>query len=52
MVWPDQSRYDGEFRDGKMEGHGIKYLAKGDRYVGMFKDDLKNGTGIWYSVKD
>lgn len=24
LVWPDQSRYEGEFKNGKMEGHGIK----------------------------
>ena len=48
MVWPDMTRYEGEFKNGLMEGHGIKQFAKGDRFVGTFKEDLYNGLGVWY----
>ena len=39
MVWPDQSRYEGDFKMGKIEGHGNKEFANGNRYVGMWKND-------------
>lgn len=52
MVWPDQTRYEGEFRNGKMEGHGVKQYVKGDRYVGAFCEDVYHGSGIWYSKAD
>ena len=52
MIWPDQSRYEGEFKNGMMNGQGIKQYAGGNRYVGQFKDDQMQGTGIWYDVKD
>lgn len=50
MVWPDQSRYEGEFKNGKMKGRGIKQMSNGNRYVGQFKNDQYDGTGIWYDM--
>lgn len=52
MTWPDQSRYEGEFRNGKAHGNGVEYLANGDKYTGQFEKDLKHGAGIYHSVKD
>ena len=40
MVWPDGSRYDGDFKCGKIEGKGKKEFANGNRYVGEWKNDV------------
>ena len=34
----DNSRYDGEFNDGKYNGHGVYQRADGMRYEGQFRD--------------
>jgi len=40
-------RYEGEYRDGKMNGHGIYLAASGERYEGEFKDDARTGHGVY-----
>ncbi len=40
-------KYVGEFKDGKMNGHGTYTHAKGDSYVGEWKDGKKNGHGTY-----
>ena len=52
MIWPDQARYEGEFKNGKMEGKGTKVFASGNMYIGQWKNDLQHGTGVFFSVKD
>lgn len=52
MVWPDQARYEGEFKNGKMEGKGTKVFASGNKYIGQWKNDLQHGTGVFFSVKE
>ena len=44
----DDGRYEGEMKNGKMEGKGIYYLNNGDRYEGEFKNELREGKGIYY----
>lgn len=34
MTWPDQSKYDGEFKSGKIDGKGTKTFANGNKYIG------------------
>jgi hypothetical protein len=46
-IYPDGSKYVGEFKDGKEDGRGILTYPDGSRYVGEFKDDMKNGQGIY-----
>lgn len=43
-----KSRYDGEWRDDKPNGRGVKTWAKGDRYDGEWKDGKQFGRGILY----
>ena len=43
MKWPDLSKYEGEFRDGKMHGRGIRYYANGNIYDGNFCEDKAHG---------
>ena len=47
LTWPDGNKYDGEFADGLMNGHGIYTWANGDEYNGEFANDVINGDGIY-----
>ena len=40
-----QQRYDGEMRDGRLNGRGIYSFGDGGRYEGQFKDDQFDGIG-------
>jgi len=40
------SKYTGEYKNGKMDGIGTLYLESGDIYQGNFKNDVKNGKGL------
>jgi len=42
---PNGDRYEGETRDGKMEGWGIYTFVNGDRYEGQFLDNRISGKG-------
>ena len=44
MVW----RYEGEMRDGDMEGRVIFIWPNGDRYEGDFFEGLRHGQGTYY----
>jgi hypothetical protein len=44
-------RYEGEVRDGKLNGRGIYTFPSGDRYEGEFRDGKYNGRGV-YTSKD
>jgi len=46
VVFPNGDRYEGEFRNGLMEGWGIYTYANGNRYEGEFRNDMLNGRGI------
>ena len=48
MVWPDQSKYEGEWKDDARDGKGTFYYVNGDKYVGDWKDDVQHGKGIYY----
>lgn len=39
------ARYEGEFKQGRKHGHGIKIWPTGDRYEGEFREDRKDGQG-------
>ena len=52
MIWPDHSRYEGEFKGGKIEGKGKKEFANDNRYIGDWQNDNMHGSGVWYNMKD
>lgn len=52
MTWPDQSRYEGDFKNGKAEGHGVEYMVNGDKYIGEFSKELKHGAGVYYNATE
>ena len=51
MLWPDGTKYEGEFVNGKMEGKGTKEWPNGNRYEGLWKNDVQHGPGIFFSKK-
>ncbi|MBU6340772.1 MAG: caspase family protein [Bacteroidetes bacterium] len=48
FAYPDGSKYEGNFIDGKYEGSGTFYFANGDKYVGDFKNNFPHGKGTRY----
>ena len=52
MTWPDQSKYEGDFKNGKIEGKGTKQMANGNRYIGEWKSDQMHGSGVFYNLND
>ena len=55
MVWDEQgdsvyTRYEGDYVDGKMQGHGTLFYRNGDKYIGEFSNDNKEGSGIFYDI--
>ena len=48
MTWPDQSTYEGDFHQGKMDGQGKRTYANGNIHEGSYRDDKKHGPGKLY----
>ena len=48
-IWkhPDGAKYDGEWKDGKINGRGIFTDTDGATYDGEWKDGKNNGRGIF-----
>lgn len=51
MTWPDGTKYEGQFTNGKQEGRGIKTWPNGNTYEGLWKNNLQHGNGQFYSAK-
>jgi hypothetical protein len=45
FAYPDGSKFEGSFVNGKFEGQGTFYFANGDKYVGDFKENYPDGQG-------
>ena len=43
-----RKKYEGDWKNDKMEGRGMLYLNNGNKYEGHFNNDLKEGKGIYY----
>lgn len=48
FAYPDGSKYEGAFQNGKFEGNGTFYFANNDKYVGQFKENYPHGAGARY----
>ena len=48
-MYPDGSKYEGEWSRGVRCGTGTYHYPNGDWYEGGWKDDLKDGHGIYYN---
>jgi hypothetical protein len=49
FTWSSDSKYVGEWKDGKRTGQGIYTWPSGAKYVGEWKDNLTNGQGSFTS---
>jgi hypothetical protein len=45
VSYPNGDRYEGEFKNGLLDGWGVYYYRNGDRYEGEFRADMKCGKG-------
>jgi hypothetical protein len=52
-IYSDRSGlvYDGEWKDGVMEGYGSLRLPNADEYLGRFRDGKANGIGHYIDVR-
>ena len=48
FAYPDGSKFEGNFLNGKFEGEGTFYFANADKYVGHFKENYPHGAGTRY----
>lgn len=48
FAFPDGSKYEGQFLNGKIDGWGTWYYANGDKYVGTFRNNYAHGKGTLY----
>ena len=44
----NSNRYEGQWRNDRAEGYGIKVFAKGDKHEGYYSNDKRNGFGTYY----
>lgn len=47
----DGTVYDGDFKEGKMDGRGTKIYANGDQFDGKFKENVQHGQGQFFKSK-
>ncbi|XP_022976503.1 uncharacterized protein LOC111476883 [Cucurbita maxima] len=40
-------RYEGDWVDGRYDGHGVETWAKGSRYRGQYRQGLRHGFGVY-----
>jgi hypothetical protein len=45
-IWKDGERYEGEWKDGKFHGKGIKTLPDGTVFDGEWNEGRPFGTGL------
>ena len=49
-VYIDGSKYEGEFKNGKLHGQGIWFYPDGEKYIGGFKNNYSHGLGAIYHL--
>ena len=48
VTYADGNRYEGEWKDNKMNGYGVLYLADGGRYEGEWHTSERMSLGVQY----
>ena len=47
--WTGNEKYEGEWKEGKMDGYGIINFSDGINYEGEWKDGTRHGEGTFTS---
>lgn len=50
FAYADGSKFDGDFKNGELNGQGTWYFPNGDKYVGTFKDNYSHGQGVLFNA--
>ncbi len=48
FAFPDGSKYEGQFLNGRIDGWGTWFYPNGDKYVGTFRNNYAHGKGTLY----
>lgn len=51
FAYPDGSKYEGLFANGKFSGEGTFYFANGDKYIGAFRENYPHGQGTRFHTE-
>ena len=46
MIYPSGSSFDGWWKNGKKQGHGVEKTSDGGRFEGEFMNGKRNGKGF------
>ena len=46
FLFPHDTKYTGEWKNGKKDGKGVETYFDGNTYTGEFRDGKKNGFGV------
>ena len=46
FTWPSGERFEGEYRDDKINGRGVYTWPSGERFEGEYRDNKRNGRGV------
>lgn len=49
MLFADNSKYEGNFKNGQINGYGTFFYADGSKYIGEWKNGYYNGEGTKYN---
>ena len=52
MTWSNGTFYEGDFKNGKMEGFGSRTFENGDSYEGEWMEDMRHGNGVYHIAND
>ncbi|MEM9918556.1 MAG: caspase family protein [Bacteroidota bacterium] len=50
FAYADGSKFEGQFRSGRLDGWGTWYFPNGEKYIGAFKNNFMHGRGTLYAA--
>ena len=52
FIWPDQRKYQGEYKDDRKHGYGVFEWNDGRKYRGNWEKGKQHGEGEFYIPKE
>ena len=43
MIYANEDKYEGQFKDGKRDGHGVRTNKDGSSYIGEYQNEKPHG---------